>query len=48
MSEASFVIKNNLEIDVKVKCMEECLTQLAERLEHLLRMLIGSLRIQKI
>lgn len=33
MSEVSSVIKNNLEIDVKVKCMEEGLTQaqLAER-----------------
>lgn len=32
-SEVSFVIKNNLEIDVKVKCMEEGITQaqLAEK-----------------
>lgn len=26
-SEVSFVIKNNLEIDIKVKCLEESITQ---------------------
>lgn len=33
MSEVSLVVKNNLEIDVKVKCMEEGITQaqLAEK-----------------
>lgn len=44
------MIKNNVEIDVKVKCMEEGITQaqLAEEVGTTAPMLIELLKIQKV